>query len=96
MNALMVKRTNSSTKCKQNRNNDLSEDVFREMLLQAEPLLMTGCDEFGLRKRFTNLSAETIGNFVRKAIAEGIIIKEEQFGTFILLKPSITESNASM
>jgi len=68
-------------------NNEPNESVFREMLLQAEQLLMKGCYEDELRGRFTNLSTVTVSNFIRKAISEGIIIKEQQFGTFILIKP---------
>ncbi len=71
----------------QSLNNHLTEDIFKEILLQAEPLLMRGCNEFELKERFRNIRAEVISKFVTQATERGIIIKEHQFGTFVLLKP---------
>ncbi len=88
----MARDRKSGSKYRKNPSNESSELVFREMLLQAKSLLMTSFDEFQLRKRFTNLSAETIFNFLKIALARGIIIKERQFGTFICLEPTLIEN----
>ncbi len=79
----MVRARRSGAIQRHGMNKILSDDIFREMLLQAEPLLVKGCDEFALKDRFRNLSMEAIDYFLRRAVARGII-RRDGFGTLII------------